>query len=572
MATLKINHFGGIAPKVNHRYLPENRAVTATNVDATRRGSLRPLYGPDSGVGKLFNFIGTGNVKTLFRYKEDYLEDDGNYWLASNNNVSFCRGQITGDTNEVVYFTNDDNPNLGPRFFYEQNVPASTTGHAPLGNVSGITNSYELGVPAPQIAPSLSYTTPQDVDGLAREFRKYVFTYVWKFAGREMESAPSPPSSSQEYYFEGGSNITVNFLGQNSVPRPHMATDNVYMRVYRAVSGGFFFVSEVPVHQPSFTDAVPPDSLGEALPSLTWSTPPKDLRGITNMANGIIAGFTGRDVYFCEPYIPHAWPVQYAVTVDSPVVSLVSLDTTLVVLTRERPYFIQGSNPEVMTVVKADIAQGCIAPRSAVAINGEVYFVSPDGLVATSPRGSRIVTEELFSYKQWNDTISPNSIHAYSHDLKYFGFVEREQQFQSSFVYDIPSQQFVVTSEKPTAAFVDLRLDKMYVVYPDSGNPVKRWGEGSPLVYEWRSRMNTMLSEVSFSMIQVEAESYGSMGHPLVCDVYADGSLLHTINVTGRDLYRIPAKLARDWQVRITGRDEIFNVALAQEGRELAGV
>ena len=571
MVAIKTSEFGGVAPKLNPRYLPDNRAATAVNVNTTQRGSLKPLSGQDAGNGRYLNVLPLGRVKTLFRYKEDYVTDDSGYWIASRNDVSFCRGQITGDTNEVVYFTDNDSTTLKPQFFYSANVPFSSDTSL-YNTFVGLTNSYDLGVPKPTIAPSLSYTAPEDTDGLSREFRTYVFTYVWNFAGREMESAPSPASDAQEYWLDGGTEITVNFLDQNQVPDSQMSSGDVKIRVYRAVSGGFFFCRELSVTTPSFLDTTAPDDLGEELPSLTWDVPPADLKGLTNMANGIIAGFSGRDVYFCEPYIPHAWPVNYAVTVDSPVVALVSLDTTLVVLTRERPYFVQGSSPEFMTVVEADIAQGCISPRSAVAVNGEVYFVSPDGLVKTSPRGSSIVTEALFSYAQWNETVKADSIHAYTHDLKYFGFVQGSDTSQNSFIYDIPTGEFVITDQRPTTAFVDLRLDKMYVVNNSLSNLIRRWGGGSPLAYEWKSKVFSMLSEVSFSMIQVEAETYGLNNTPLVCEVYADGSLLHTITVTRRGLYRLPSILARDWQFRLTGRDEVFNVALAQSGAELASV
>ncbi|MCK7581114.1 MAG: hypothetical protein MZV65_39460 [Chromatiales bacterium] len=29
-----------------------------------------------------------------------------------------------------------------------------------------------------------------------------------------------------------------------------------------------------------------------------------------------MAGFPGRDIYFCEPYRPYAWPVEYMQSID----------------------------------------------------------------------------------------------------------------------------------------------------------------------------------------------------------------------------------------------------------------
>ena len=49
------------------------------------------------------------------------------------------------------------------------------------------------------------------------------------------------------------------------------------------------------------------------------------------MPGGVIAGFAGRDVYFCEPFKPHAWPVAYSMPVDAEIVTLGVYDTTLLV-------------------------------------------------------------------------------------------------------------------------------------------------------------------------------------------------------------------------------------------------
>jgi len=203
-------------------------------------------------------------IKTLFRYKEDYVEDNGLYWIASTHDVHFCKAQITGDTSEVVYFTDDDNASLKPQFFSNADVQP-TPDYSPLyGDIAGLIRSYDLGVPKPTIAPSTSYTPPEELDGLTREFRSYAYTFVWDFAGREMESGPSPASDAQEFYLDGGTNITVNLVGHNnSAPASHMNNADVRIRVYRAISGSFFFIGEMPVTSSSFVDTVKPDDAGE---------------------------------------------------------------------------------------------------------------------------------------------------------------------------------------------------------------------------------------------------------------------------------------------------------------------
>ena len=610
MVAIRNSSFGGIRPKLNARYLGEDGAQIANNVDTTRQGALTPLYGLGGNIlGGAFPF----DPKTLFRYGIDYLVEDNKKWVACKNDASFARGQITGDDYEVLYFTdNSENPSFPPMFTDKNQVGTyAQTASRTANTVCGITNSFPLGVLAPTVAPtvsSINNSPPEDIEtGLTIEYRTYVHTNVYKRSGREMESAPSPASTVVKHYLDSGQVDTVTLLSTG--PEEHMQSSEYETRVYRAVAGTFLFAGTTT--NSIFADRTAAENLGEPLPSLTWSPPDPKMKGLVNMANGIMAGFNGRDVFFCEPYIPHAWPINYTVTVDSPVVAIVSLDTTLVVLTNERPYFVQGSDPSFMTVVEADIAQACIAPRSATKLGGECYFSSPDGLVTVSPRGSKIITENIFSYRQWNNYFETDSIDGYVHDLKYYGFFKYKNtpaltgtfppDLNGVFIYDIPTRQFTMSTITATAGFADLRFDKLYLIANDKN--VRAWGTGVIEQYTWRSKIFGMPSEVSFSCMQIEAESYKPVdnlsfpndpyfnnadeewyvdvdGEAILFEkpdpfylfyyLFADGLELQRGYVRNRNMIRIKSVLARDWEIQLEGRHEVFNIALAQAGQELA--
>lgn len=574
MTTLKIRSFGGIAPKLNARYLPENRAQQAVNVDTTRDGSLRPIQGIlPVKVGY------TTPVKTLFRMRPDKVTSDSDYWITATQEVSFCRSQVIEDTSELVYYTFDTRPNsnknYNPSFREGTNAVQSSNAGTGVGQgMTGFTNStyYGLGVPAPTQALAVSpQNTPADVDGLSREFRSYVYTYVWKKAGREMESAPSPASSSEGIYL--ADSVFMQVTNFQNIPsgdtRPvGMLDADLFVRIYRAVGGAFLLVNtaaDVPITTAlaGYDDKVEAANLGESLSSLGWTPPPSDLKGLTNMANGMMAGFSGQNVYFCEPYIPHAWPIAYTISVDSPIVALASLDTTLVVLTAERPYYVQGSSPEYLTVVAADANQGCVSKDSVATMNGEVYFASPDGLLTTSPRGTRNITEDFFSYKQWNTLLDPTTIKGFTHDQKYFGF-----HSGGGLIYDIPTREFVTTTLTATSGYVDTRQDKLYIT--PTGTSIAAYGDGAATTVEWKSKVFGFPSEISFSCGQLEAESYSASGIKII--VYADGTPVLTQYITNRNMFRLPSVLARDWEVYVEGTNEIFNITLAQSGEELASV
>lgn len=400
--------------------------------------------------------------------------------------------------------------------------------------------------------------TGKTLDDKIKESRVYVYTYVSQETDWHYESAPSLASAIVEVYPDQG----VKLSGFVAPPagRPYAVT---HRRIYRATAGAYLFVEEIPIATTSFEDTLEADMLAEEIPSLHWTPPPDGLRGLINLPNGIMAGFVGRDVYFCDPYHPHAWPVGYMQTVDHPVVGLGVIDTTLVVLTNGSPYFIQGSHPDSMVVVRTDVEQACLSKRSIVSIAGSVVYASPDGLVSIAPSGSKILTDAKFTREQWQSWFGPSSIHAYEHDLQYHAFYNNGAK-SGGFVLDFASGSFVLHTQYQACGFPDLRKD---VLFTANGSELKKWNQGSPLTYTWRSKRFAMPQILGFSCMQVEAD-----GYPLTCNLYCDDVLVHTQTVTSRTPFRLPAKVGRDWEVELVGNKEVFNVAFAQSMEELASV
>ncbi len=388
------------------------------------------------------------------------------------------------------------------------------------------------------------------------ETRVYAYTFVNKESGFEFESAPSAASASVDVRDEQ----TVSLSGFAAVPSGGYIV--THKRIYRAVSGVYLFVAEITAADASFTDDVKPDDLGEELPSLTWSDPPQTLAGLTNLPNGLMAGFSGRDVYFCDPYHPHAWPENYIQTLDFPIVGLGRMDTTLAVLTKGTPYLIQGTHPSAMAVVKSDLEQACVSKRSIVSLMGGVVYAAPDGLMLLSPGGSRIVTEQLFDFNQWQTFFNPESIHAYQQDNQYIAFYNNGTT-SGGFVFDVRSGQFILHDIYAEGAYHDLRKDKLFLVFSDK--TIKPWGYGSSKTYTWKSKKFTMPQIMGFSCAQLEAEAY-----PMTMKIYSDGVQIHSQTVQSRDPFRLPSKVGRDWEVQIEGGFEVFSMAVANSMSELA--
>lgn len=521
------------------------------------------------------------------------------------------------------------------------------------------------------------------------ESRVYVYTWTYDASadhggscGWVWESAPSPPSDVANVFAD--STVVAQRRLPGSCSNPAITERNACVanggtwtygavvqpptgykvngiRLYRSVAGQYLFVTEGKVdptgstHIDNVNDVDYLDSklaaqLGEPCPSITWSPPPERmvphpttgverlqyLNGIINLPNGMVAGFLGRDVYFAEPYRPFAWPENYIQTIDDPIVGLGRMDTTLAVLTTGNPYFIQGSEPSNMNVVKGDLEQSCVSKRSIVSMGRQVFYASPDGLVLLIPGSSSVVTEALFDRTYWQ-RLQPENIHAYGHDNKYVAFFGQDTLdltgpngtvYQvGGFVLDTASKQFYLHGFTARAGYHDLRNDTLYLATTTTPSTIVKWGQGAPVASGqavWRSKMFGLPQGTGFSCGQVEAgpltvardgaarSAYPGTG--LKVRVYADGTLFHTQTITNQEHYDLATKLllsrrapfrlpplskpyctlpavtdeaqcvaaggawvtsgfiGRDWEIELDVDSEIFNVALAQSMSEIASV
>jgi hypothetical protein len=479
------------------------------------------------------------------------------------------------------------------------------------------------------------------------ESRVYVFTWIYQTevdstgCAWEWESAPSPPSEVANVFVDSTVHVRRQYCAFAGTPpdappqtaaacaaaggtwstiSPNPNYKTTGLRLYRSVGGQYLLVAEGNVIDTEYADTKKAEALGEPCPSLTWSPPParaigagtQYLNGIINLPNGMVAGFLGRDVYFAEPYRPFAWPENYIQTLDDPIVGLGRMDTTLAALTTGTPYFLQGSHPENMNVVKADLEQSCVSKRSIVSMGRSVFYASPDGLMMLTPSGSGVITEALFDREYWQALV-PANIHAYGHDGKYVAFFgdvpitlanpNGGSYSVGGFVLDTTSKQFYLHRVSARAGYRDLHSDTLYLATVGSPTNIVKWGQGVPVApgqAVWRSKMFSMPQGLGFTCGQVEAgpltvarDGAARAAYPLTFRVYCDGRLFHTQTIVDQEHYSLITKLllsrrapfrlpplaqpagdflGRDWEIELDVDSEIFNIALAQSMSEIASV
>lgn len=553
-----ITNFSGVSPYTPPRYLGEGQAQTALNC-ANWAGPLTSLLGLFEDTLGYFasdyvdptyssptdNNLLTGvSANTIYYYGSQI---GYRIWFHWDTDVDVARGFIAGDTAERTFFTGSGKPQ-------------STDKYLNLGPGPYPANSYDLGRPLPVSAPQCTVSGTATVNAVP-ETRVYTYTWVNSWGDETAPYANDPMPASA--FVDVSNGQTVNVV----LPVAPVGNFNITSkRIYRSVSGTggevkYVFVAEIDASVTTYNDAVAADETGEVCPSITWQPPPENMIGLIGLPNGILAGFYGRDIYLSDPYHPFAWPIGYRQTVKNNVVGLGLSDTTICVLTDGRPVFIQGSHPDSMVMVEADVHQACVSKRSIVSMMGSVYYASPDGIVRLSPSGSEIVTKGLMTKAQWNDLVSPETIHAYMHERRYVAFYDSPTYGQGGFIIDFELGVFIFHNVYVEAGFNALELDRLFVA---QSNYIKEWDAGAKLSYTWKSKKFTFAQDVGFSALRVDSEGAGAQ-----CRIYRDGTKIFDNTVTARKMARLPAGRGRDWEIELLGTDEVFRFAMAGSPREL---
>jgi len=143
-------------------------------------------------------------------------------------------------------------------------------------------------------------------------------------------------------------------------------------------------------------------ALNLQLPSVNYFPPPESLQGIMALPNGLYVGFRANEIWFSEPYYPHAWPPGYTITTDFPVVGLGITLGALVACTAANAWVFVGTNPAQMSATKCAPPEPCTSRSSIVSADSGVYFVSPNGLIqVTNSASCANVTELWITREAW---------------------------------------------------------------------------------------------------------------------------------------------------------------------------
>ncbi len=539
MPGILITSFAGTVPRLSSRLLGPAQAQTAKETELFS-GELRPFNAPSS----IWTPTKVGTKQTIYRYGQD-VTNEAQYWFHWLTDVDVVRGPVNNDAAERTYWTGETEPRVT-----DSGIALSG------GGTDYPINWYKLGVPKPAAAPIATLNGAGSGDP---RYRAYVYTYVSAWGE---QGPPSDPSNIVGWK----TGQTVDLSGMSIGPGAgyNIATKRIYRALTGSTGTDYQFVAEIPLANTTYNDAIADSAIGEVCPSRLWAPPNSGLRGFTVVASSYLAAFLNNDVWFSEPFVPHAWPTRYRKSVPYGVVGLGAFDRNVAVLTKGEPYVGAGADPSSITLARLAAGKACVAKRGIVNLPGAVAYPCADGLGMISASGWQLLTEPLFTRKDWQ-AIVPSSISAWRWGRRYFGSYNTGS-VTGGFIIDPWNLDLGVvwTDQYATAGYNDPQRDALYL---QIGADIKKWDGGSATSCTWKSKLYSFPRHTCPAFAQVIATSY-----PVTFKLYADGVLKTTQSVSNADAFRLPAGyLALDFEVQIEGSATVRGVGLADSIEDLRG-
>ena len=535
MTTIRIGPFLGVKLAPKPHLLDPGIGVACSNANP-ERGDLQPWKQP------LTVAACGGSAKTLFPLPRDAVTDTL-YFLEWTTRVHVVRGfRDVDDSTKRMYYTGDG-------------APKSTDTTLALAGAPYPTSYRDLGIPLPATVP----TVTQNVAGTGSdETRFYAYTYVsdWDEEG--------PPAVSAAFTCKPGAQLTIS----NLAPPPSGAGESRginRIRLYRTVAGDagadFFLLSEIALATSTTDNALPVQS--DVLTTTKYQKPPTNLKCLVELPNNFMAGISGKTIRYCEVNRPHAWPTAYVTRVSDQPIALAVYGSTLLALTTGKPRMIQGRSPEAMDDAPVEMNLPCVSEPSVVTFEHGVAWASAEGAAYVGAGGPRLLTDGMFTPKQWR-ALNPETMVGAQYAGLYFLFYNDAGTWKGIYFDPLrPEAGFRSLTTGYQAAVYDRLSQKLYV--RETTN-VREWdGGASDMTADFTSKVFRMQAPTNLSLGEVISTTY-----PVTLTVYPDALGPFVITVPDRQQFTLPGGfMADDYQVKVAGSG-VEGVVLTDTLSELA--
>jgi hypothetical protein len=444
------------------------------------------------------------------------------------------------------------------------------------------------------------------------ETRAYVYTMISDFSE---ESQPSPATVASG---DGTGTWVIVIPAPPAGYNTNTPFNPGHYRLYRTVTDSsgnatYYQVTEVPINpvgtvtiHDSATDAVITANL--VLNTIGYAPPPAGLQGVVMMANGIAAGFTNsREVWFSAAYLPHAWPPQYALTVDYPIVGLTANGSSLNIVTEGSPFIATGVTPDTMTIGKITANEPCISRGSVVSSGEGAYYASPNGIQLLNSGGTTNVTEQIYE-KEFHYSLLPPQWSSARYGSSYATFIKgspipsADPQLDATgytgFVMDSGDTNTPFTYLRGIANVINSYSDELsgQIFILDVGGAVMQWNPpiGNPGAttlrnWQWKTKKFRFTAPQQFKAFMIlfevppeititlgvrntdQAQVFDPTTQYLIIRVYADGNpiVVREIQKSGEVLL-IPGDFKAElWEFQFEGQIGMRFFKVASSVKEL---
>lgn len=461
MATIKIDSFSGIMPRVHPTLLPDSCAVKAHNC-RLKSGKLSPVREPskvDNASIRLENGLDKiANAQSIYLWRHG--ENRTGEFLAWPGIVRVARGNIADDDRDRIFVSGETG--VGGEGKNHPCVYVSRADGYFLRHTL-----YKETLPKPEIK-----VAPPNADKANTRYTFFFQTWVDQFG---YESGASPASHEGDENTDGsteyndGDEITFD-----AVDKP-AGSDARYRRIYKVVTGleteSIQFIKEQEIAGEGFgecTIKLKDEDAGEVMPML--QSPPEDLSWITYVEGSYYAGFSPsrrRTVMFSDVNKPTSWPDAYMVDVRDDIVGLAVTGNTVWVMTKGYPWALTGTSPEAMTPSVLSSPQACVSPRSICTMEGAAFYASKDGICMLTPGSlnAPVITEKFFGKREW-EALNPSSCIMDTYDGAIHAWFTLESGVRQGYIFALGDGLSAVTThnEQARAVWYDIEGDSLYFV------------------------------------------------------------------------------------------------------------
>lgn len=436
MGAIRLTGFGGILPRTSERLIPDNAAQIATNCRLSS-GELIPF----NAGAESYSSAKTGPLLAIHRIEENASDA----WLTWPYDVDVVKASLYGTARWC--FTGDGEPRI------------TTLADALTGSGNDYPHTaYTLGTPKPVTAPTVAPSGGVSAT-LVDRFYAYTFYAVWGDVEFEGAVSPisaltngkvdatwaitgmdsTPPNSGTvtgsyaaskttftdtvDHFLRVGEQVVISgvtmtvtdvtsskifkvagdYSAATTWARKAAFPGTLYRRLYRTTgtTGQFQLVAEG-ITATTYDDTLTDSQIsGDELITATWEMPPVGLTGLFALPSGSMGGWVGNRQYFSEPDQPHAWPPEYAMQADYPIVGAECFGSGVALATTSWPFIIQGVEPGQMSGQSWKEALPCVSKRSVVSLGDMVLYASQGGYISAGPAGVSVWSLPYFTEKEF---------------------------------------------------------------------------------------------------------------------------------------------------------------------------